>query len=185
VRTSLVDRAAICQAVVRTSLVDRTAICQAVVRTSLVDRAAICQAPRLSGCRRAERLRRARCLALPRQVRSPILSHPRPARRPHWLQVAFDPLDGSSIVGANWAVGSIFGVWPGSSLVGRTGREQAAAAYAVYGPRTLFVLARPVAGAPSPPPPQVPAGGRSGFRPAGATARAGQGGPWVQLAVAI
>lgn len=59
--------------------------------------------------------------------------------------VAFDPLDGSSIVGANWAVGSIFGVWPGSSLVGRTGREQAAAAYAVYGPRTLLVLARPAA----------------------------------------
>jgi len=26
--------------------------------------------------------------------------------------VCFDPLDGSSIIGLNWTVGSIFGVWP-------------------------------------------------------------------------
>lgn len=26
--------------------------------------------------------------------------------------VAFDPIDGSSIIDANWAVGSIFGVYP-------------------------------------------------------------------------
>eukprot|EP00899_Mesostigma_viride_P001818 jgi/Mesvir1/11637/Mv00038-RA.1 len=57
--------------------------------------------------------------------------------------VAFDPLDGSSIVGANWAVGSIFGIWPGSTLLGRTGRDQAAALYAVYGPRTSLVVAVP------------------------------------------
>ncbi|CAG9466885.1 unnamed protein product [Pedinophyceae sp. YPF-701] len=57
--------------------------------------------------------------------------------------VAFDPLDGSSIYGANWAVGSIFGVWPGDHLIGRTGREQSAAAYALYGPKTLLVVARP------------------------------------------
>lgn len=38
--------------------------------------------------------------------------------------VAFDPLDGSSIVDANFAVGSIFGVWPGDKLLGRTGKEQ-------------------------------------------------------------
>jgi sedoheptulose-bisphosphatase len=25
--------------------------------------------------------------------------------------VTFDPLDGSSIVGCNWTVGSIFGIW--------------------------------------------------------------------------
>ncbi|KAL4426692.1 hypothetical protein ABPG77_004748 [Micractinium sp. CCAP 211/92] len=57
--------------------------------------------------------------------------------------VAFDPLDGSSIIGANWAVGSIFGVWPGRGFVGRRAREQVAAAYAVYGPKTVLVLARP------------------------------------------
>ena len=59
------------------------------------------------------------------------------------LQVAFDPLDGSSIVGANFAVGSIFGIWPGDELIGRRGSEQAAAVYAVYGPRTVLVVAWP------------------------------------------
>ena len=58
-------------------------------------------------------------------------------------QVAFDPLDGSSIVGANFAVGAIFGIWPGRRLLGVTSRQQAAAAYAVYGPRTTLVLASP------------------------------------------
>ena len=58
--------------------------------------------------------------------------------------MAFDPLDGSSIIAANFAIGSIFGIWPGRSLVGKTGREQIAAAYAVYGPRTVLVLARRV-----------------------------------------
>ncbi|KAI3438745.1 hypothetical protein D9Q98_001164 [Chlorella vulgaris] len=64
--------------------------------------------------------------------------------------VAFDPLDGSSIIGANWAVGSIFGVWPGRGFVGRSAREQVAAGYAVYGPKTLLVLARPVAAGQAP-----------------------------------
>jgi fructose-1,6-bisphosphatase len=31
--------------------------------------------------------------------------------------VAFDPLDGSSVVDANFSFGSIFGIWPGSDLV--------------------------------------------------------------------
>uniref|UniRef100_A0A7S3YR17 fructose-bisphosphatase n=1 Tax=Lotharella globosa TaxID=91324 RepID=A0A7S3YR17_9EUKA len=57
--------------------------------------------------------------------------------------VAFDPLDGSSIIGTNFAVGTIFGVWPGSCLVGanQTGRKQKAAGMAVYGPRTTITLA--------------------------------------------
>ena len=38
--------------------------------------------------------------------------------------VAFDPLDGSSIVDTNFTVGTIFGVWPGDKLVGVTGRDQ-------------------------------------------------------------
>lgn len=57
------------------------------------------------------------------------------------MQVAFDPLDGSSIIAANFAVGSIFGIWPGGSLLGMTGCQQAAAAYSVYGPRTVLVIA--------------------------------------------
>eukprot|EP00884_Botryococcus_braunii_P014040 jgi/Botrbrau1/22637/Bobra.176_1s0062.2 len=55
--------------------------------------------------------------------------------------VAFDPLDGSSIVDANFSVGSIFGVWGAGPLVGRTGHDLVAAAYAVYGPRTTLVVA--------------------------------------------
>ena len=43
-------------------------------------------------------------------------------------QVVFDPLDGSSITCANFAVGSIFGIWPGGVVEGRKGREQVAAA---------------------------------------------------------
>jgi sedoheptulose-bisphosphatase len=61
------------------------------------------------------------------------------------FSVAFDPLDGSSIVGANFAVGSIVGVWPGRGLVGRLGREQCAACIAVYGPRIAVALALPAA----------------------------------------
>lgn len=55
--------------------------------------------------------------------------------------VAFDPLDGSSIIDTNFAVGTIFGVWPGNRLVGISGRELAAAGMAVYGPRTTMTVA--------------------------------------------
>ena len=57
------------------------------------------------------------------------------------FSVAFDPLDGSSIVDTNFAVGTIFGAWPGADLKGITGRDQAAAGMIVYGPRTVFCLA--------------------------------------------
>lgn len=60
--------------------------------------------------------------------------------------VAFDPLDGSSIVDTNFAVGTIFGVWPGDKLKDIDGRQQAAAGMGIYGPRTIFCLA--VAGYP-------------------------------------
>ena len=66
------------------------------------------------------------------------------------FSIAFDPLDGSSVVGAGWAVGAIFGVWPGRGLVGRRGEEQCASVYAVFGPRVTLVLAAPVAGATAP-----------------------------------
>lgn len=55
--------------------------------------------------------------------------------------VAFDPLDGSSIVDTNFTVGTIFGVWPGDKLTGITGRDQAASAMGIYGPRTTYVIA--------------------------------------------
>ncbi|XP_010928921.1 sedoheptulose-1,7-bisphosphatase, chloroplastic isoform X1 [Elaeis guineensis] len=57
------------------------------------------------------------------------------------FSVAFDPLDGSSIVDTNFTVGTIFGVWPGDRLTGVTGRDQAAAAMGIYGPRTTYIIA--------------------------------------------
>jgi sedoheptulose-bisphosphatase len=57
------------------------------------------------------------------------------------FSVAFDPLDGSSIVDTNFTVGTIFGVWPGDKLTGITGRDQAASAMGIYGPRTTYVVA--------------------------------------------
>ncbi|TSC99732.1 MAG: fructose-1,6-bisphosphatase I [Candidatus Peregrinibacteria bacterium Greene1014_49] len=53
--------------------------------------------------------------------------------------VVFDPLDGSSLVDVNFAIGSIFGIYKGSEIIGRTPREQVAAGYILYGPRTIFV----------------------------------------------
>ncbi|KAK9808421.1 hypothetical protein WJX73_003065 [Symbiochloris irregularis] len=55
--------------------------------------------------------------------------------------VAFDPLDGSSIISANFAVGSIFGIWEGDKLLGQQAGSQVAAAYSLYGPKTLLVIA--------------------------------------------
>ncbi|KAL7548321.1 hypothetical protein ACHAWF_011606 [Thalassiosira exigua] len=60
-----------------------------------------------------------------------------------WYSVGFDPLDGSSIIDANFSVGSIFGIWPGKGLLGRTGREQAASVVSLYGPRTTLIIALP------------------------------------------
>lgn len=56
------------------------------------------------------------------------------------FSVVFDPLDGSSLVDVNFAVGSIFGIYSSGDLIGKTGDEQLAACYAVYGPHTTFVL---------------------------------------------
>lgn len=57
------------------------------------------------------------------------------------FSVGFDPLDGSSIIDANFAVGSIFGIWPGNGLLNRFGREQCASLVAQYGPRVSVALA--------------------------------------------
>src|SRR5690606_22547533 len=53
--------------------------------------------------------------------------------------VAFDPLDGSSLVDSNLAVGSIFGVYKGNGFLGKTPRQMVAAGYILYGPRTTLV----------------------------------------------
>ncbi len=52
--------------------------------------------------------------------------------------IVFDPLDGSSLVDANFSIGSIFGVYKGNDVIGKTPREQVAAFYVLYGPRTVL-----------------------------------------------
>ena len=56
--------------------------------------------------------------------------------------VATDPLDGSSLLGVNLSVGSIFGIHKGPIMTTHSGREtMSAAAYIVYGPETTMVFA--------------------------------------------
>lgn len=55
------------------------------------------------------------------------------------FQVFFDPLDGSSLVDCNLAIGSIFGIYKRGKIIGKTPRNQVAALYVVYGPRTVLV----------------------------------------------
>jgi fructose-1,6-bisphosphatase len=54
--------------------------------------------------------------------------------------VVYDPLDGSSLIDANFAIGTIFGIYKGTYILGRTPRDMAGAMYAVYGPRTTVTL---------------------------------------------
>lgn len=51
-----------------------------------------------------------------------------------------DPLDGSSLADVNFSVGTIAAIFEGSSVLGKSGRSLAAAAFAVYGPKTTLVL---------------------------------------------
>lgn len=53
--------------------------------------------------------------------------------------VVFDPLDGSSLVDVNFAIGSIFGIYEGHDVIGKKSKDLTAALYTIYGPRTLLV----------------------------------------------
>jgi fructose-1,6-bisphosphatase I len=52
--------------------------------------------------------------------------------------LVFDPLDGSSLVDVNFAIGTIVGIYRGKEILGRRPREQVAALYILYGPRTTL-----------------------------------------------
>ena len=52
--------------------------------------------------------------------------------------VAYDPLDGSSLVDVNLAVGTIVSIYSGCDLL-QEGRKQVAAMYILYGPRVSMV----------------------------------------------
>jgi sedoheptulose-bisphosphatase len=61
--------------------------------------------------------------------------------------VAFDPLDGSSIIAANWTVGTIIGVWDGRSALHQLPAEKmVASVLGVYGSRTTVIVALRVPG---------------------------------------
>jgi fructose-1,6-bisphosphatase I len=57
---------------------------------------------------------------------------------PKQYSVVVDPLDGSSLVDVNLAVGTIVGIYKGENLL-QSGRNLVGAMYVVYGPRTTLV----------------------------------------------
>jgi len=54
--------------------------------------------------------------------------------------LAFDPLDGSSLVDVNFAVGTICAIFESDTFVGQKGQDMKAALFAVYGPQTTLVV---------------------------------------------
>lgn len=54
--------------------------------------------------------------------------------------VCFDPLDGSSVIEANFATGSVFGVYPTTKLIGITPRSQTCSFYFIYGPNLVLTI---------------------------------------------
>ncbi len=52
--------------------------------------------------------------------------------------IAYDPLDGSSLVDVNLAIGTIVGIYKGADVLS-PGREMVAALYILYGPRCTLV----------------------------------------------
>jgi fructose-1,6-bisphosphatase I len=54
------------------------------------------------------------------------------------FSVAYDPLDGSSLVDVNLAVGTIIGIYQGDNLL-QPGRNMVGAMYILYGPRVSMV----------------------------------------------
>ncbi|KAL1507359.1 hypothetical protein AB1Y20_008205 [Prymnesium parvum] len=57
------------------------------------------------------------------------------------LSISLYPIDASSVMETNFAVGTIFGVWGSPHLVNVTGRQLVAAGTCSYGPRTVLNVA--------------------------------------------
>lgn len=60
--------------------------------------------------------------------------------------IAFDPLDGSSIIAPNWTVGTIIGIWDGITAIRQHPEKQIAGILGIYGPRTTAVVALRIPG---------------------------------------
>jgi fructose-1,6-bisphosphatase len=54
--------------------------------------------------------------------------------------VTFDPIDGGTIIDANYSVASIFGIWKNVTVNGSTGRDLVGASLSIYGSRTTIIL---------------------------------------------
>lgn len=56
--------------------------------------------------------------------------------------VTFDPLDGSSIIGTNFTVGTIAAIWKSdnSLLIGKSGRDIICSCCCLYGSRTTVII---------------------------------------------
>lgn len=84
----------------------------------------------------------ARSSKLVRQASSeeePVMVDTNPNGR---FTICWDPLDGSSIVDNNWAVGTIVGIWDKTTgMLGATGRDQVTSIVVLYGPRTTALVA--------------------------------------------
>lgn len=59
---------------------------------------------------------------------------------PDGYTVVMDPLDGSSLIAVNLAVGTIVGIYEGGGSVLRKGKDMKAALYLLYGPMTTLTL---------------------------------------------
>jgi fructose-1,6-bisphosphatase I len=80
-------------------------------------------------------------------ILSEEMAHPLALDATAPLAVAIDPLDGSSNIGANVSIGTIFAIFPAVENAHdpaqhflRPGREQVAAGFLIYGPQTSLVL---------------------------------------------
>ncbi|MBN2232536.1 MAG: fructose-1,6-bisphosphatase [Deltaproteobacteria bacterium] len=71
------------------------------------------------------------------EEQSEIIIFERSGRRRQYA-VCYDPLDGSSLVDVNLAVGTIVSIYPGDDPL-QPGKNQVGAMFVVYGPRTTLV----------------------------------------------
>lgn len=67
-------------------------------------------------------------------------THPTVLNEDGKYTVTFDPLDGSSIVDVSFEVGSIFGIWPKSDLIGASCREMVGACLGIYGTKSIALV---------------------------------------------
>lgn len=80
-------------------------------------------------------------------IEKPVHASPPPTATGEQYAIAFDPLDGSSIIAPNWTVGAIFGIWDGPTALNQDpATRQIASVLGVLGPRATVIIALRVPG---------------------------------------